>query len=92
MGQRVTIEDVLKQASTYIKNNHSLEIIQKAYDIANKQHEGQFRKSGDPYVQHPLEVAYILTTLNTGPNTIAAGLLHDVLEDTDITKQELADL
>ena len=90
MGQRVTIEDVLKQASTYIHNNHSLEIIQRAYDVANKQHEGQFRKSGDPYVQHPLEVAYILTTLNTGPNTIAAGLLHDVLEDTDITKTELA--
>ena len=55
-----------------------------------KKHEGQFRKSGDPYIQHPVEVAYILATLHAGPDTIAAGLLHDVLEDTDMSKEEMA--
>ena len=89
MDRKVTIEDVILNASTYMHDEKNLGLIKKAYDVANKQHEGQFRKSGDPYVQHPLEVAYILTTLNTGPNTIAAGLLHDVLEDTEITKEEL---
>ena len=89
MDHKVTIEDVILNASTYIHDEKNLGLIKKAYNVANKQHEGQFRKSGDPYVQHPLEVAYILTTLNTGPNTIAAGLLHDVLEDTEITKEEL---
>ena len=71
-------------------NEDNLNLIKKAYDVAKKKHEGQFRKSGDPYIQHPVEVAYILATLHAGPDTIAAGLLHDVLEDTDMSKEEMA--
>lgn len=84
-----TINDVLEEASLYLHDPRNLALIKKAYEVAEKKHTGQFRKSGDPYVQHPLEVAYILATLHTGPSTIAAGLLHDVLEDTDMTKEEM---
>ena len=91
MDKRTTIEDVIEYAKSYL-NEDSLNLILKAYDVANKMHEGQVRKSGDPYIQHPLEVAYILATLHVGPNTIAAGLMHDVLEDTEMTKQEMASL
>jgi len=73
-----------------LHNEDNLNLIKKAYDVAKKKHEGQFRKSGDPYIQHPVEVAYILATLHAGPDTIAAGLLHDVLEDTDMSKEEMA--
>lgn len=86
-----TIDDVIKEANTYIESSN-LDIIKKAYNLAYKMHEGQFRKSGDPYIQHPIEVAYILTTLHTGPSTIAAALLHDVLEDTPMTKEEMASI
>lgn len=89
MEKPKTIEDVFTQAQTYIHKEQNLALIKKAYDIASSYHEGQFRKSGDPYVQHPIEIAYILTTLHAGPSTIAAGLLHDVLEDTEMTKEEM---
>ena len=52
-------------------------------------HKDQFRKSGEPYYHHLLEVAYILASLKTGPSTIIAGLLHDVVEDTDVTIEEI---
>lgn len=88
-GKKKTIEDVLNVATSYIHNEDSIALIKHAYEVANKKHEGQFRKSGDPYVQHPLEIAYILAEMHTGPATISAGLLHDVLEDTDMTKEEM---
>ena len=69
----------------------NINLIRKAYDIAMEKHQGQMRRSGEPYVQHPLEVAYLLATLHTGPSTIAAGLVHDVLEDTDMAKEEMAE-
>ena len=87
-----TLNDILEVASSYITSEESLNIIRKAHEIAVKMHEGQFRKSGDPYVQHPIEVAYILATMDTGPVTIAAGLLHDVLEDTDMTKEQMEEM
>lgn len=82
------LKDIIEIASKYI-SEENIQLIVKAYNIAESYHEGQFRKSGDPYIQHPLEVAYILATLNAGPDTICAGLLHDVLEDTDMTKEEM---
>lgn len=85
-----TIDDIITYCQSYLHNEDNLNLIKKAYDVAKKKHEGQFRKSGDPYIQHPVEVAYILTTLHAGPDTIAAGLLHDVLEDTDMSKEEMA--
>lgn len=85
-----TIDDIITYCQSYLHNEDNLNLIKKAYDVAKKKHEGQFRKSGDPYIQHPVEVAYILATLHAGPDAIAAGLLHDVLEDTDMSKEEMA--
>ncbi len=89
MEQAKTFNDIVEVCKSYL-NDESIKLIEKAYAVAKKQHEGQFRKSGDPYIQHPIEVAYILATLHTGPSTIAAGLLHDVLEDTNMSKEEMA--
>ncbi len=58
-------------------------IVEKAYDVAKRAHEGQLRRSGEPYITHPLAVAEILLELGSGPKTIAAALLHDTVEDTD---------
>ena len=86
----ITINDILDLAQTYLHEEKNINLIEKAFLVAKEKHNGQMRKSGEPYVQHPLEVAYILTNLHAGPSTIAAGLLHDVLEDTDMTKDEMA--
>lgn len=66
-----------------------LALVAKAYDFAAIAHAGQFRISGDPYIQHPLGVAHILTELELDAITIAASLLHDVVEDTKITLQDI---
>ena len=89
MASTITFEQLINEAKTYLHEEKNIQLIEKAYTIAAKMHEGQFRKSGDPYVQHPLEVAYLLVSLHSGPATIAAGLLHDVLEDTYMTKEEM---
>lgn len=90
MDKPRTIEDILAKVSEYLKEEKNLALIKDAYVVACEKHKDQMRKSGDPYVQHPIEVAYLLAELHTGPATIAAGLLHDVLEDTDMTKEEMA--
>lgn len=87
--ENITIEKVIANASTYLKLEKNIKIIKDAYELAKAKHEGQFRKSGEPYINHPLHVAYLLTELNTGPATIAAGLLHDVVEDTDVTLDDV---
>ena len=89
MDSKVTFEKLIDNVKTYLKEEKNINFITKAYNIALSMHEGQFRKSGDPYVQHPLEVAYLLSTLQAGPQTIAAGLLHDVLEDTKMTREDM---
>lgn len=82
-------ELLMQSANQYIKKEENLYIIKKAFEYANSKHTNQFRKSGEPYIIHPVEVAIILTSLNAGPSTIAAGLLHDVLEDTNVTRSEM---
>ena len=66
-----------------------LDLVRRAYDFSAKAHEGQTRRSGEPYLQHPLAVAGLLTHLKTDVTAIVAGLLHDTLEDTLATPLEL---
>ena len=86
-----TREELYNEINTYITNPDSLEIINKAYDYAYDKHKDQKRRSGEPYFVHVLNVAYELAKLKVDPSTIAAGLLHDVLEDCDVTKEEFVD-
>lgn len=88
----VTYDDLVAQASTYIHKKTDLKRIGEAYNLAFLKHDGQFRRSGDPYITHPVEVAHIIAELHGGPNTIIAALLHDVVEDTDTTLEEIEKL
>ena len=86
-----TIKDkkqLFDQIHTYITNPKSLEMIEKAYNYAYDKHKDQKRKSGEPYFVHLLNVAYELAKLQVDPNTICAGLLHDVIEDCEVSKEE----
>ena len=85
-----TVADVVKEASTYIHLPRKFGSDWEAAKYASEKHAGMFRKSGEPYFVHLVNVAYILTTLRVGPKTIAAGFLHDVIEDCNITREELA--
>jgi len=67
----------------------NVDLIDKAYHFSQRAHDGQYRESGAPYFEHPYEVALILADLELDMETIAAGLLHDVLEDTPVTREEL---
>lgn len=84
-----SLYDVYK---TYIRNPEDQKLIEKAYFFAREKHQGQLRKSGEPYITHPVAVAIILANLGSGPNTISAALLHDVVEDTDVTLLDLEKL
>ncbi len=86
-----TYEDLRELFYVYIKDKKDRDLIHQAYLLAAKKHAGVFRKSGEPYIQHPIEVAYILAQLQAGPETIISGLLHDTVEDTDLTIQEIKD-
>ena len=83
-----TEKELFDQIDTYITNPDSIALIRKAYDYAYEKHKDQKRSSGEPYFVHVLNVAYELAKLEVDPNTIAAGLLHDVIEDCDVTKEE----
>ncbi len=84
-----TFQDVEDIYMLYISSKEDRARIQEAYDFIMRMHDGQFRKSGEPYYHHLIEVAYILASLQCGPNTIIAGLLHDVVEDTDVTIDDI---
>ena len=81
---------IVKEVQSYIKNP-DVDILHRAYRFAYDAHQNQLRKSGDPYIQHCLETAKILTELRMDTTTVAAGLLHDVVEDTGITIEEVKD-
>ena len=74
-----------------INPKYDVELIGKAYDVAAKMHEGQLRKSGEPYLIHPIAVVKILAELGMDEDTLVAGLLHDVVEDTEYTKEQLVE-
>lgn len=84
-----TFEDLRELYFTYIHNPDDRALIEKAYLLAKEKHAGIKRKTGEDYIQHPIEVAYILAELCSGPATIIAGLLHDTVEDTDLTIDDI---
>ena len=81
----IAFDDLLEKVNSYIHHEKDLNLIKDAYLLAASKHEGQKRKSGEPYIIHPLNVAMILADLHVGPNTIIAAILHDIVEDTDCT-------
>ena len=81
-------ENVEDMASKYLPEEQ-IKIIRQAYEFAKVAHEGQFRKSGEPYILHPVQVAGILTELKLDYATICAGFLHDVVEDTKYTFDDI---
>ena len=84
-----TFEQLKEVYQSYITNEKDRKSIEDAYAFILKKHDGQLRRSGEPYYHHLIEVAYILANLQAGPATIVAGLLHDVVEDTDVTIEEV---
>lgn len=80
---------LIKDISHYIKSESNINLITKAYKVAKEKHLGQMRKSGEPYITHPTAVARILAELEAGPQTLVAALLHDTVEDTDYTLEQL---
>ncbi|WP_249871120.1 RelA/SpoT family protein [Oceanobacillus saliphilus] len=86
--ENLTIADIVNKAKMYLSDD-DIDLIQHAFDYANEAHHDQFRKSGEPYIIHPVQVAGILTDLEMDAETIAGGFLHDVVEDTDVTLEKL---
>ena len=86
--KEVTIDDIIARRKNYNKRA-DIKLIRKAYEYAKKNHGNQLRKSGEPYIIHPLQVAYTLADLGLDENTICAGLLHDVIEDTPVTHEDI---
>src|SRR4030043_554721 len=82
------ISQLLDKAKTYLSEDR-LALVEEAYQFALKAHDGQLRRSGEPYLQHPLETASILTDLKFDVSSIAAALLHDVPEDSGIPLSEV---
>lgn len=82
------IKHLIEKASKYLSET-DIQFINKAYEFAAKAHGEQYRKSGEPYILHPIQVAEILIDLEMDPDTIAAAFLHDVVEDTEITFDQL---
>ena len=77
------IKDLIKVVKEY--NPSEVDLVMRAYKMAEKAHEGQFRESGEPYIIHPLHVCMNLAELKADGASLCAGMLHDVVEDTDVT-------
>ncbi len=89
--RKIRLDDILNNLESYVPDLDA-SLIHKAYAIAIQKHDGQMRKSGEPYIAHPVEVAYILTEMELDPVCIVAGILHDLVEDTDTTIDEIRDV
>ncbi|HET7710613.1 MAG TPA: bifunctional (p)ppGpp synthetase/guanosine-3',5'-bis(diphosphate) 3'-pyrophosphohydrolase, partial [Thermoanaerobaculia bacterium] len=87
----IRFEDILDKVESY-KPDFDEELLQRAYIFSAREHRGQTRSSGEPYLVHPLNVAYILAEMRLDETSIAVGLLHDVLEDTLTTKETLQEM
>lgn len=86
----ITIDKLIEKARQYL-NQEDIDFIVRAYKYAEQAHKDQYRKSGEEYIIHPIQVAGILVDLKMDPETIAGGFLHDVVEDTDITLEMIAE-
>ena len=86
--QQIRIEDVIAKRKSHARRVDT-KLILRAYNYALKQHGDQCRRSGEPYIIHPLNVAYILADIGLDDSTICAALLHDVVEDTDVTQADI---
>ena len=86
---KLTIDDLCFAAANYLETKQ-VEDIRRAYFFAERAHEGQTRRSGEPYITHPLAVAHVLAMMHMDNECIMAGLLHDVIEDTEVSREALA--
>ena len=86
--QVLTAEQVIDKTREYLNEEH-VALVKKAYEYAKHAHREQYRKSGEPYIIHPIQVAGILADLEMDPATVAAGFLHDVVEDTNVSLQDI---
>ena len=86
----LTFDELFDKVKTYITNESDRKMITKSYLFAFEKHFGQKRHTGEDYIVHPLNVAYILAEINADAQTISAALLHDTIEDCGVTKEELA--
>lgn len=93
MDSNVMLENMYDELVENIKSYHpvsdDITIIRKAFEVAREAHDGQVRKSGEPFFIHPIQVAIILAELKLDKETIVAALLHDVVEDTSVTKEDI---
>jgi len=83
---------LLRELSKYLSQPKHLDFIRSAFDYAESKHQGQLRKSGEPYIVHPRDVAITLAEYQVDPNTVVAGLLHDIIEDTETDYNEIKEL
>ncbi|UII55001.1 bifunctional (p)ppGpp synthetase/guanosine-3',5'-bis(diphosphate) 3'-pyrophosphohydrolase [Cytobacillus spongiae] len=88
--QVLTAEQVIDKTRKYL-SEEDVQFVQQAYEYAKHAHREQYRKSGEPYIIHPIQVAGILADLEMDPFTVSAGFLHDVVEDTDISLTDIED-
>ena len=86
--KEITIQDIISKRKQHSRRVDT-KLIMKAYNLANEKHKDQKRHSGEPYIIHPMNVAYILADVGLDDSTICAALLHDVIEDTDVTDQDI---
>jgi GTP diphosphokinase / guanosine-3',5'-bis(diphosphate) 3'-diphosphatase len=82
------IEGLVRKVRSY-NQKAEVRLIRRAYEYAERSHRGQSRKSGEPFIEHPLEVAHVLADLGMDTDTLVAGLLHDVVEDTDLSLEDV---
>lgn len=90
--EKITIEDLINKVKTYDDHEEDIKLIRNAYDYAYKKHFSQKRITGDDYITHPLNVAWILTDVSADSSAIAAALLHDTIEDSGSTYEEIENL
>ena len=86
--KEITIQDIIAKRKEHSRKVDT-KLIMKAYNLADGKHKNQCRKSGEPYIIHPMNVAYILADIGLDDETICAALLHDTVEDTDVTDEDL---